>query len=136
VYENMVECEVENPLKENLTWEMYDFCVKQLEYQINRSKKKFDAIYGLPRGGLPLAVSLSHKLNLALIVNKEYITKDTLIVDDISDRGKTLVEFNKNIIATIYTTDETLTKPNFFVFMKRFDWIVFPWEEGESYGYD
>ena len=132
----MVECEIENPTKEKLTWPMYELAVKQLVQQIKGSKKDFDSIYGIPRGGLCIAVSLSHRLNLPVVMRDE-VNKNTLIVDDISDSGKTLVEFNDHIIATIYTTEGTLTVPNFFVFIKRFDWIIFPWEEaGELYGYD
>ena len=54
---------------------------------------KFSSIYGVPRGGLCLAVALSHKLNIKITQNP---MKNSLIVDDIFDTGLTLNSF-KNI---------------------------------------
>ena len=44
-------------------------------------------IYGIPRGGLCLAVALSHKLNIELLKEPR---NNILIVDDIYDSGETL----------------------------------------------
>ena len=41
----------------------YEKLVNSLIKKIKKSKKEFDAVYGIPRGGLCLAVELSHKLN-------------------------------------------------------------------------
>ena len=57
-------------------------------------KTEINSIYGIARGGLVLAVLLSHRLQLP-IVEKDGINLRTLIVDDISDSGETLLEFEK-----------------------------------------
>ena len=60
------------------TWSEFD---KSVEYIANKCKIfKFTGIYGVPRGGLCLAVALSHKLKINLITEP---TKNSLIFDDI-----------------------------------------------------
>ena len=54
---------------------------------------KLSGIYGVPRGGLCLAVALSHKLDIQLI---ESPCKNSLIVDDVFETGITLSNF-KNL---------------------------------------
>jgi len=54
-----------------------------------------DCVYGIPRGGLPIAVHLSHHLDISianceLIAWDFYRDKKLLIVDDILDTGKTI----------------------------------------------
>ena len=47
------------------TWSEFD---KSVDYIANQCKNiKLTGIYGVPRGGLCLAVALSHKLNIHLI---------------------------------------------------------------------
>merc|ERR1711965_1156689 len=73
------------------TWSEFD---KSVDYIANQCKEiKLTGIYGVPRGGLCLAVALSHKLNIQLI---EKPLKDSLIVDDVYETGITLRNF-KNI---------------------------------------
>ena len=48
---------------------------------------EFSGIYGVPRGGLCLAVALSHKLKINLIPEPR---KNSLIVDDVYETGLTL----------------------------------------------
>ena len=49
----------------NFTWKEFDESVEQIT---KRCKiLNFSGIYGVPRGGLCLAVALSHRLNVNLI---------------------------------------------------------------------
>jgi hypoxanthine phosphoribosyltransferase len=111
-----------------LTWQQVDEGVKELVKQIKKSKIKFDGIYGVPRGGMTLCAMLSYRLDLPVLL---YPTKKSLVVDDISDTGKTLNSFKDRKIATLMYTKWTVTKPNFTVFEKESEdsWITFPWEE-------
>ena len=73
------------------SWREFD---QSVDYIANQCKEmKLTGIYGVPRGGLCLAVALSHKLNLKLI---EKPLKNSLIVDDVYETGITLSNF-KNI---------------------------------------
>ena len=78
------------------TWKEFDESVEQI---VNKCKfKEFSGIYGIPRGGLCLAVALSHKLEINLISEPK---KNSLIVDDVCETGITLTTF-KNIEGAMF----------------------------------
>ncbi len=114
------------------TWEMFEYALDSLVRQIKSSNINFDGVYGIPRGGLPIAVALSHRLKLPFIESKEKITYKTLIVDDITDGGNTLEEYRDYKIVTLYTTKHSKVQPDFFVFLKHDEWVIFPWEVDED----
>ena len=111
------------------TWNEFD---KSVEYIANQCKLlDLSGIYGIPRGGICLAVALSHRLNVQMI---EKPLKNSLIVDDICETGITLSNF------------KYIEGANFFVLFSKIDpiwwntvnlsnkkeWIVFPWENKEN----
>lgn len=118
-----------------LTWE-------QVEKFVNIVKNKyvleepFTGVYGLPRGGLVLAVMLSHKLNIPLLAAP---SDGCLIVDDICDSGESLLHYFQNssgrskkryTIATLVYKENLLgVVPDCYLIPETDDhWIVFPWE--------
>ena len=112
---------------EKYTWEEFDKDVKKIVKWLKN--KKFSNIYGVPRGGLPLAVKLSNILKKPLVIDEKKISKETLIVDDISDTGETLAKFKGHLIVTLFYHKQTKTLPDFWIREKTCDWIIFPWEE-------
>jgi len=92
-----------------------------------------DSIYGIPRGGLSIALYLSHLTGLP-IIEKENINRHTLVVDDISDSGTTLAKYKLLgcKIATIYYHRQSKVKPDIWIYEKGKDWIKFPWETNVS----
>ena len=76
------------PDKERYSWKQFEDDCETLA--VWARGKKFKSIFGIPRGGLVLAVKLSHLLDIPLVLNREDITGHTLIVDDIADSGGTL----------------------------------------------
>ena len=111
------------------TWGEFD---KSVDYIANQCKKlKLSGIYGVPRGGLCLAVALSHKLNIQLI---EKPIKSSLIVDDIYETGFTLNNF-KNIEDVNFFVLVSKKKPiwwNTVNLIQKKEWIVFPWENKKN----
>ena len=111
------------------TWSEFD---KSVDYIANQCKKmKLTGIYGVPRGGLCLAVALSHKLNIQLI---EKPLKDSLIVDDVYETGITLRNF-KNIEGVSFFVLVSKKKPIWWKSVNlslNEEWIVFPWENKEN----
>ena len=107
------------------TWTEFD---KSVEYIASKCKfLEFSGIYGFPRGGLCLAVALSHKLKINLISEP---IKNSLIVDDIYETGITLKTF-KHIEGAMFFVLFSKIKPTWWnsVFIsKKSEWIVFPWE--------
>ena len=90
------------------TWIEFD---KSVEHIANKYKfLKFSGIYGLPRGGLCLAVALSHKLKINLISQP---IKNSLIVDDVYETGHTLTTF-KNIEGAMFFVLFSKIKPTWW----------------------
>ena len=111
------------------SWREFD---QSVDYIANQCKEmKLTGIYGVPRGGLCLAVALSHKLNLKLI---EKPLKNSLIVDDVYETGITLSNF-KNIEGVNFFVLVSKKKPiwwNSVDLSFKEEWIVFPWENREN----
>ena len=107
------------------SWSEFD---KSVEYIANKCKfLKISGIYGIPRGGLCLAVALSHKLKINLISEP---IKNSLIVDDIYETGITLKTF-KNIEGAMFFVLFSKVRPtwwNSVNISEKSEWIVFPWE--------
>ena len=122
-----------------ITWSEYELYIDRIaDWVINCCDEEIGAIYGLPRGGLPIAVSLSHRLGLPILMNyydrKVVTRKKILVVDDIADTGHTLKDFDSphNITCTIHYHQDSLVKPDYFCTEKGDDWIVYPWERDDS----
>ena len=114
---------------QKLTWSEFDICSEKIANKVMHFK--FQGIYGIPRGGLCLAVSLSHKLNLKLLDKAQ---DNSLIVDDIYDTGKTLNRF-KNIKGAKYFVLFSRKSPIWWesiYTIENKDWILFPWEEAQN----
>ena len=107
------------------TWAEFD---KSVEHIANKCKfLDLSGIYGVPRGGLCLAVALSHKLKIKLISEP---IKNSLVVDDVYETGITLNTF-KNIEGAKFFVLFSKNKPtwwNSVHLAEKSEWIVFPWE--------
>ncbi len=110
---------------------------------------EFTHIYAPPRGGLVLAVHLSHHLNIPMItMDLDYFLEDKtevniLVIDDVSDTGKTFQEIQDTFIkygddsplitykfAAMHYKPRTTFKPEIFMQEVPDDtWIVYPWED-------
>jgi len=124
--------------KRIITYPEYGELVDELVDLVKTTK--FDCIYGIPRGGLPIAVHLSHHTNKSLIDYELvpwdfYIDKKLLIVDDIIDTGLSLDSilqlFRNHVVdvtvATLFKRPSINMKDHIFV-EESSEWIVFPWE--------
>ena len=109
----------------HFTWSEFD---KSVEHIADKCKfLEFSGIYGVPRGGLCLAVALSHKLKINLISEP---MKNSLIVDDVYETGITLNAY-KDIQGAMFFVLFSKINPTWwntvYISGKR-EWIVFPWE--------
>ena len=116
-------------MKSHFTWREFD---KSVEHIYNKCKFiEFSGIYGVPRGGLCLAVALSHKLKINLISEP---IKNSLIVDDVYETGITLNAF-KNIEDAMFFVLFSKIKPvwwNTVHISSKSEWIIFPWENNDN----
>jgi len=117
----------------HFTWSEFD---KSVQHIANECKfLEFSGIYGVPRGGLCLAVALSHKLKINLISEP---IKNSLIVDDIYETGFTLNSL-KDIEGAMFFVLFSKLKPtwwNAVNISKKSEWIVFPWENPINFNSD
>jgi hypothetical protein len=152
-----------NTQYEVATWnQIYDMLL-DLANKIQGDGYKPDVIIGITRGGLVPARILSDFLEtpeLAIIQIEYYVSiaqtrqepilkqglstpltgKKTLLVDDVSDTGKSL-QLAKNHLqqqgakeiktATLYAKPQTITKPDYCE-KQTSHWIVFPWDAKET----
>ena len=128
-------------MKTYVSYKQYEEMVDKISVWVKHMSNEIDnigAVYGLPRGGLPIAVELSHRLNLPLLMNyydrKVVTDKKVLVVDDIADTGHTLKDFeNKhNVICTFHYHKHSIIEPDYWVQQKGDRWIVYPWELDDS----
>ena len=129
------------PKKRHITWNELEIQVAELAKKI----KNVDYVVGIPRGGLVIAVMMSHRLGVKHMTidhlekleefNLNIDSKSILIVDDISDSGQTLKHYKKQgyTTATLDVRNTTVTKPDYYCnWLETTDWIVYPWEEKDS----
>ena len=122
--------------KEKVCWEGVECYVEAVASEFKkRSNTSCTGVYGLPRGGLVLAVMLSHRLNVPLLMSP---AEDCIIVDDICDSGESLLHYVNNssgnckhryFITTLYGNKNAAVQPDYYFKEKPHNtWIVFPWE--------
>ena len=120
-------------MRNYFTWQEFD---KSVEYIANKCKNlEFAGIYGIPRGGLCLAVALSHKLKVKLISEP---INNSLIVDDVYETGFTLNPLRKVEGAMFFVlfSKKEPTWWNAVNISQKKEWIIFPWENSENTIYD
>ncbi len=123
-------------MKKQYSWEWVDKQVEKIgDYLESIETPKF--VTGVPRGGLIPAVILSHKFNIPFIgleaatLFPKTIKKNIILIDDISDSGKTLEQLDKHgfTTGTLAVRDTTTYLPNITGETIYDDtWLVFPWE--------
>jgi uncharacterized protein len=145
--------------REHLDWAGYGRAARELAETIAADGFVPDAIVGIARGGLPLAGSLGYALDVKAIgtLNVEFMTgvgehldepvvlppmldraalerKRVLLVDDVSDSGRTLalvlhlLEADGGEVRTVclYSKPGTVLEPH-YVWKTTDRWIMFPW---------
>ena len=105
-------------------WKEVEDFIKNLS---ERLPKKISGVYGIPRGGLCMAVMLSHYANIPVL---QAPCKNCIVIDDIADTGLTLLHCKEKgyFIATMYYHKQSKVVPNYYEKEKKDQWIVFPWE--------
>lgn len=89
--------------------------------------KIYDNVYGVPRGGVPVALLVAQGLHLPLIDNVEDVNFHTLVVDDLIDSGKTRKKFSDSDFAVLYRKPHS---PVTAYSVKEYDgWVEFPYED-------
>ena len=108
-----------------LNWDEFNSCIDSITRACKY--KNFSGVYGFPRGGLCLAVALSHSMNIPLL---EEIKPGCLVVDDVYETGKTLTKVLEVPNKTTFVWYSKV-QPQWWHAIKTSqpnEWLVFPWE--------
>lgn len=87
-------------------------------------------IFGISRGGLVVAVYISHLTGLPIVDKPSGL--DTLVVDDIVETGETIRRWENCMTASIYYHQHSIVKPDIWIYEKKKEFIQFPWETEKS----
>jgi len=127
-------------------YNMFKAGVERIIDMIKKSGKKYDRIVGFPRGGLTIALTLSHHLGLPMVVpyffggqKGEDYTRfykieyplTTIICDDTAGRGDTFAPYPENDKYVLFATDRAMERvPNIYPAFKFTNehWVTFFWE--------
>ncbi|MEB3247515.1 MAG: phosphoribosyltransferase [Synechococcus sp.] len=109
-----------------LSWLEFDQAVQGLAERW--SAASFAGIYGVPRGGLCLAVALSHALERPLLAEPQ---PDALIVDDVYETGRTLEVLHARFptaSCAVWVSKRPVQWWDAVVVTDSSEWLLFPWE--------
>ncbi|RPF83088.1 MAG: phosphoribosyltransferase [Synechococcus sp. TMED20] len=109
-----------------LTWQQFDLAVSALAERFQ--DRSIPGIYGVPRGGLCLAVALSHALELPLLMAPE---SRCLIVDEVFETGQTLAALRQQWPDAAFAVWVSKISPAWWEAVdvtNSQEWLVFPWE--------
>jgi len=148
-----------NDDREVLTWDAFGVAGRQLAQQVLDSGYQTDVVIAIARGGMLLAGSISYALGVKSCgaLNVEFYTgvdtrlpepvilppmldeaslvgKRILLVDDVSDSGRTLALVVQLLTASgaevrtavLYTKPKTVHEPE-YTWRRTDRWITFPW---------
>jgi GTP cyclohydrolase IA len=113
-----------------LSWTDCLNAAQDLAYRNKRAG--WTSVYGIPQGGAPVALMVSHLLDIP-IVDQPEDRSTCLIVDDLVDTGNTARQW----MADDYRIDTLFRKPSSPkhiapLALERDGWLAFPWERHEG----
>jgi hypoxanthine phosphoribosyltransferase len=106
-----------------LSWEAFDRAVEQIVLNASGC----NGVFGIPRGGLVLAVALSHRLAVPLLGEAQ---PGCLVVDDVYETGLTLAPY-RDLERGQVVVWMSKAEPQWWQAVEitsSTEWLVFPWE--------
>lgn len=113
------------------TWQQFDEAVDKIIAKLGNVRPA--CVYGVPRGGLILAVVLSERLGIPYT---KVPSSGMLWCDDIVDTGKTYEESFEMFPNAVYCALICKKPEKDLIYAENFvgrkEWILFPWESEEK----
>jgi hypoxanthine phosphoribosyltransferase len=112
----------------SLNWQDFDLAVERIARLCG--DRPYCGIHGIPRGGLVLAVALSHRLKLPLLLEPQ---PGCLVVDDVFETGRTLAPYRvlAEVELLVWISKAEPLWWQAVEVTSSAEWIVFPWENAE-----
>ena len=117
-----------------LSWLQFDQAVHSLASHF--SGTACSGVFGVPRGGLCLAVALSHALERPLLLEP---AADALIVDDVYETGQTLEALHDQFPDACFAVWVSKCPSRWWTTVEESSadvWLVFPWESRDRAAVD
>ena len=116
-----------------ISWDEFNICIDQ----ITSACRQVDlcGVYGVPRGGLCLAVALSHSLNIPLL---DQLKPGSLVVDDVYETGQTFSRLPISLDMTTFVWFSKVKPDGWHAveICNSTEWLIFPWENRQLAGLD
>lgn len=110
------------------TWADFEEAARTLALHFY-AKGQITHVVGVPRGGLCLAVKLSHMLNVPMELYPNAVPeRSTLIVDDIWDTGATMADYRRFKHRAVWVAKGETDGVACAMTVHRDLWVTFPWE--------
>lgn len=111
------------------TWLDFQYDARKIADAVVASTVEISCIYGIPRGGLVLAVYLSHALKKPLVIDDDggLLPPHALVVDDNDVTGSALAPYKKHHSAVLVHNPHCPFVPTFIGRVAE-GWPRFPWE--------
>ena len=110
-----------------LSWQQFDQAVARLAERF--ASEPIHGIHGIPRGGLCLAVALSHAMEQPLLLAPQ---PGCLVVDEVYETGKTLAGVRAQCPDAVFAVWVSKQPPEWWEAVEvtaSAEWIVFPWAD-------
>ena len=112
-----------------LSWHDFERAVDTIAERCR--DQRFNGVHGIPRGGLVLAVTLSHRLDLPLLSAAQ---PGCLLIDDVYETGLTLAPYRDlDCCTTVVWVSKA--EPSWWQAVEvtaSSEWIVLPWENAAA----
>lgn len=116
-----------------LSWAAFDAAVDAMAVMAQRLAPSARAIFGVPRGGLPLAVGLSHRLSGLPLLSSTDDLSGVIVVDDVVETGETFRWLAPRAALFLCWVSKSHKVPaHHIIRLPKSAWVIFPWEVAEN----
>lgn len=115
--------------QKNYYWKNFRQDCELLAKQIEESGTKYTSIYGIPQGGVAPAVALSARLSIPIL---PYTVCGALVVDDITDTGRTANKYRNFDLAVLHKRPTSNAVNIKYYANLESDYVLYPWESEEK----
>jgi xanthine phosphoribosyltransferase len=121
-----------------MTWEHFDEAIRSAVTQLSNHPLLPDGasgVYGIPRGGLIVAVTLSHRLSIPWLPEPQ---PGCILVDDVIETGQTMQALLNKLHkqhpglhwpAWVWITKSRLPQIDYYRYIDPKIWVCFPWSD-------
>lgn len=113
-----------------MSWAAFDAAADAMAAMVRELAPAARAIRGIPRGGLPLAVALSHRTGLPLAGPED--VDGIVVVDDVVQTGQTFKECAAADLFLCWISKNPDVPVLSVIRLPATAWVVFPWEDFEA----